>query len=120
MLALTETFRWNDGDGSQWLFNVSAINAHIDAHPEQWEPIDLGIDYDLYAHCAKNGVEQWKLDRIDAATCRPVLAAERGDGSHILIDGNHRVVARWRAGFAEIPAYMIPRTFWHPTYGWQI
>lgn len=119
---ITETFTWTDtSDGSRWHFAVTAINRHIDKNPGIVERVCLGIDYPTYAAAMNNGVEQWKLDRMDAASAtRPVLVAAYDDTTHLLIDGNHRVAARWRAGLHEIDAYMLPRSFWHPIYGYRL
>lgn len=119
---ITESFTWTDNsDGSQWHFAVTAINRYIDENPGKLERVCLVIDHPTYAAAMGNGVEQWKLDRMDAASAtRPILVAAYDETTHLLIDGNHRVATRWRAGIHEVGAYMLPRSFWYPIYGYRL
>lgn len=122
-LHMEEAFFWTSANGARWVYLVRKIQQTIDAHPESFgAPILVGISADQYAHVMANqGVEEWRINRLTPQhRDRPVLFAEQGDGTHLLIDGNHRVVRRWRDGYRDALAYLLPLEFWHPHYGWQI
>lgn len=120
---IEEVFRWTDASATRWLFLAGRLNAAIDADPDiMGEPITVEIQPHQYRHVIDcNGVEAWKLSRLDLAhRDKPVLFADMGDGTHVLIDGNHRVARRWQDGLRDVAAYLVPRSFWHPCYGWRL
>jgi len=62
----------------------------------------------------KRGVETHRLNRITREIMEiPVLYLEGvSPGTHLLADGNHRYVARARAGFTDLPAYVAEPKLW--------
>ena len=62
----------------------------------------------------KRGLEEHRLKRIILRPdlMEPVLFCVWPDGSHLLVDGNHRYAASWVMGATDIPARIIPRSVW--------
>lgn len=120
---LEEVFRWTDAKtGDRWLFLVGRIQAVIDAGHTVDGPITVEILEHQYQHVIeRNGVEAERVARLDPSRRdKPVLFADMGDGTHVLIDGNHRVARRWQDGLRDVEAYLVPHSFWHPCYGWRL
>ena len=65
----------------------------------------------------KNGIEEIRLQQITLIQiAKPItlLAQETGDhqGTHVVADGNHRLIMLHRAGFREFLAWMVPEKIW--------
>lgn len=45
-----------------------------------------------------------------------LLMLDMGDGSHLLVDGHHRYVAAYHAGWREYPAFLVPAFVWTKHY----
>lgn len=39
----------------------------------------------------------------------PAILIDQGDGSHLIIDGNHRIIARYFMGLIDFPAYVFEK-----------
>jgi hypothetical protein len=60
-----------------------------------------------------NGVEEPRVDRLTYNICRrPILVAQFPQGEHVLIDGNHRVVRRFREGLNYCTAFFVEHPAW--------
>lgn len=75
---------------------------------------DAIMDQDGYDLCmAQRGIEEHRVARLRGlATVEPILICIWKDQTHLVVDGHHRYVARWRDGHREIPCRMLPRSIW--------
>lgn len=70
----------------------------------------MGIPKDLYDQILEQqGIEQDHLARItpDAAAHEPALILEETPQSHIIIDGNHRIIKAYQIGLRSKPAIFV-------------
>jgi hypothetical protein len=51
------------------------------------------------------------LRRAKERGCPPVLLVDWEDGTHVIIDGNHRLIAWGMKGEPQAPAYIIKQSF---------
>jgi hypothetical protein len=105
-----ELFTFVAHDGFERMWNVSAIQrAVVENRLEPRDRLMLGITDDMANHIAKfNGIEAHHLSSIDDERLKvPVMCLELPKGTHIMIDGNHRVVAAHRRGIQALPAMMF-------------
>lgn len=59
------------------------------------------------------GVEQKRLDRLTPAIfAQPLTYCEWENGSHLLVDGNHRYVKAAMLGVKELPARVVLPPLW--------
>lgn len=88
-----ETGRWR-------IYNASAILRAIAAGVIKPTRIRFHIDDELYAHLSANaGIERAHLATLTPQRLEePVLMLLCGDDERLVIDGNHRLVARYEAG----------------------
>ena len=62
-----------------------------------------------------HGVDQVHLDRLtDDMLSSPILIAEFNDGANLVIDGNHRIVKRFKKGFKTVDAVIVNEPDWTP------
>lgn len=116
---LDQIFTHVDPEGVTRHFNASALLRAIMRKQIQPLPqfIELGLDEGLVDYIEKNqGVEQDHVERIsEASTNNPILMVEfKDDGTHVIIDGSHRVVKRWRMGKHSIPCILVKEPGWVP------
>lgn len=102
--------------GPQMFFDVTGMREYVEAEHDAALLTPVEIRQQLYDHIMSNqGVEEKKIERLAHRPdiyCQPVLLIEWDDGSHVLVDGNHRFVILWRMGIRKIPAFVIPKATW--------
>ena len=101
-----------DFDGKVRHFNTTALAEWALCTGQEVHEIE--VEADKAEWISKNhGVEQAKLTAITATTLNdPILFACWPDGTHLLIDGNHRYVAAAALGRKSLPAYFIEPKNW--------
>ena len=102
-----QIFSFFGEDGSEYHWNASKIIEAM--NNDRLEPmlrVETDITDDIYEHVSKkNGIEEHHLVTIDEARLEvPVILVEfpGNPPTHVLIDGNHRLVARYRRGLRKI------------------
>ena len=105
-----ELFSFASHDGFERTWNASAIQRAV--MENRLEPRDrfmIDITDDLANHIAQfNGIESHHLPTIDEERLKvPVMCLELPEGTHIMIDGNHRVVVAHKRGIKALPAMMF-------------
>jgi hypothetical protein len=115
---MDQIFTHVDPAGVTRHFNASAIlrdllKKKLIEHA-RYQEVELTAD--LVKHVEDNhGIEQDHIERIsEADTLLPIMLACFDDGTQCCIDGNHRIVKRWRMGKTTIPAIWIDQKGWEP------
>ena len=99
-------------EGETVLFDVRGIKDAVLAGWLQYSVHQIDLNEKLVAdRLARGGVEEPHVARIKGEQLnRPgvmIWFPEFPDVHHVLIDGNHRVVARWRAGLKTFKFVMV-------------
>lgn len=107
-----QQFTHMTADNMLTVFNTSALERHLQRTltiPE-W----IAIVKEQVALIERdNGVEQEHLARLkDNCLAQPIIFCECLDGTHILVDGNHRFVYAARKGKTEVLAWLVKRDVW--------
>jgi hypothetical protein len=103
-------FSWIDNNGKYHCWMTERMNNH--AIRTGMEIIQVGMDLDYAEHVARfNGIEKHRLDRITPQVLaqKPILYIEMGDGTHKLVDGNHRYLKAAELGWDALPAYCFSK-----------
>lgn len=110
---LDEIFSHEDNEGVTRHFNPSAmLRAIIDLKVFPiCQMIDLSTDL-VESIESNHGVEQDRLDKILDRLDNPIVIIKFEDQTHLVIDGNHRVVKRWRLGKDDAPAFIFEPGQW--------
>lgn len=102
-----QIFSFFGEDGCEYHWNASKIIEAL--NNDKLTPLArlyLDITDEIYEHVSKkNGIEEHHLVTIDEARLEvPVILVEfpGNPPTHVLIDGNHRLVARYRRGLRNI------------------
>lgn len=104
-----QIFSFFGSDGGEFHWNISKILEAVAT--DKLKPLScfpLEITEDIYNHVSNNnGIEGYHLVTIDEERLKdPVLFVEFPGGpspTHVLIDGNHRLVAAYRRGLRKLP-----------------
>lgn len=105
-----QIFSFFGDDGCEYHWNASKIIEAL--NNDKLTPLarlSIDITDDIYEHVSKkNGIEAHHLVTIDEERLKvPVLFVEfpgKPDPTHVLIDGNHRLVAAYHRGLRKLPA----------------
>lgn len=102
-------FSWIDNDGIYHCWMTDRMIKHANRHLEPCI-IEMDADYAQWVR-DKNGIEYHRLIRITPQVIAqlPVIYIEMGDGTHKLVDGNHRYLKAYQLGWKELPAYLFPK-----------
>lgn len=75
--------------------------------------VNVELDAALAEHVARrNGVEPGHLTESLKRIEEPCVLIEYIDGTHIVVDGNHRIFARQLLEFTFAPAWILPEKVW--------
>ncbi|AHC30589.1 hypothetical protein CC53_gp172 [Rhizobium phage vB_RleS_L338C] len=102
-------FSWVDETGKYRCWMTERMNRYAERY---LKPIVIEVDHDYAKHIFRAcGIEQHRLLRITPQVIaqRPVLYVELGDGSHKLVDGNHRYLKASLLGWKDVPAYLFKK-----------
>jgi hypothetical protein len=103
-----------------FVFNVTKLNAYIDAHPDEFNIVDIDVDYyHRMFTCRELNEDYVKEADLD----RPVILAEIApdryemgmrvnpdiyyERGYNLIDGHHRVAKAHGLGIKTLKAYIV-------------
>lgn len=112
-----ELFSFIGDDGFTRIWNASEVaRAVMEGRLEPKDRFKLDLTDELVAHVAAfNGVEAYHLPTIDEDRLQtPVMCVELPEGTHIIIDGNHRVVVAHKRGLKTLPALMFTQASIEP------
>jgi hypothetical protein len=111
-----EIFSHTDEDGVTRHWNTSAMVRAVFERKVKPAHGECDINGSLVAHILSNhGVEEANLAQLpDKVLDIPVVLAQFTDGTSLLIDGNHRVVKRWRKGLKKVHAMIFSEEQWKP------
>lgn len=109
--ARDEMFTFSPNDGEPMHFATTRLVAYLQGVGAQVVAVEL--DEALATHVAKrHGIEVPHLTNSLERLEEPCVFLDYGDGTHIVADGNHRVVARHLLGFKTVPAWLVPKKVW--------
>lgn len=110
---IDQIFSFITDEGKEYHWNTTKVQQALDAgRLTRPDVIPLPITQDLYEHVrTHNGIESSHLTKVtDERLGVPVFFVEFPDEpepSHVLADGNHRLVAAYERGRRDIPAYIF-------------
>jgi hypothetical protein len=110
-LSATVTFDYTDGFGKRYVFNIDRILEHIKANNYPVYEVEIEPGY-AENYLLNRRASQVKVDKIELPIREPVVYVAWTDGSHLLIDGNHRYIKAAQAGQTTIKAYILKRRVW--------
>lgn len=108
---LAEIFIHEDQEGVVRGFNVTAITQKIvrGKHAMCKMPVDKPLHDFMMAN---GGVEESHVMVAMKNLHKPIIVLHFKDDTCIVVDGNHRVVARHRAGLDHVNAFMLYPDDW--------
>jgi hypothetical protein len=97
-----EVFDFDD-NGRRRFINASAVRRLYETAPKAFQKIRVEITDELFSLVLlRRGVEEWKVKRLPRKVWlnQPVMGIFLNDACdlYVAIDGNHRIVKRYRAG----------------------
>lgn len=113
-----EAFTHIDKDtGEMRHFAIGVMNKFAFAYAGSCQDIicqTLGIsEQNIEILEAYGGIEEHRIKRFDEQhRDKPILGIYWGDGTFTVVDGNHRVLRRWRDGFKIVKAFCFKFPFW--------
>lgn len=109
---MDEIFSHEDATGVTRHFNSTALIRWLVSRENPPVAHRLDLDADLVAHIERNhGVEQGHLKNVtDLET--PILLVVFEDSTNLVVDGNHRIVKRWREGHKTVLACILHPGEW--------
>lgn len=110
--ARDEMFTWSPHDGPVLHFATTRLVDYLES--TKAPVIEVELDQALADHCVhKHGVGPGHLPRITPGRLKePCVLLAWPDGTHVVADGNHRVVARHLLGLPTFPAWMVEERVW--------
>lgn len=91
---------------------VERLNRYLAARSWPVKPLLLYEEL-VMAIATRNGIELEHLGRITPQKIvQPITVIDMEDGSHIVCDGSHRLLAWALAGKDRCPAWIVPKPIW--------
>jgi hypothetical protein len=111
-----ELFTHRDPDSGVYRhFNSSAIARAITSGKLVAQKVKADLPKSLADHLRANGgIEPVGLERAARRVDVPILIADFKDGQSMIIDGNHRALYRFDAGYTFVMAYVLSEDQWTP------
>jgi hypothetical protein len=111
-----EIFSHTDLQGVTRHWNTSAMVRAVFQRRVKPSLVNCPLTEDLIQHIEQNhGVEEPNIAQLpDKVLEIPVVLVHFDDGSDLLVDGNHRVVKRWRKGLRDVNAMLFQPKDWEP------
>lgn len=111
--AFDEVFSHEDPQ-TKALRHFNATQLGLYAFRKKLEVVELPLEESWVKFVQENrGIEWWKVTRlVEPHLSAPIVVIEFGDGTHLTVDGHHRIVRRWNDGFRDIRAWVIPKGQW--------
>lgn len=109
--ARDEMFSFVPHDGEPLHFATTRMVVYLRTSGYPVENVELTEE--LARHVAqKHGVEPGHLANTLERINEPCVLLDWGDGTHVVADGNHRVVARYMMQLPTLPAWLLPEKVW--------
>lgn len=100
-----ELFSHQDLEGVSRHFNTTAMTCAVMARKIQPSLIMLPLERWLVDHILQNnGVEPQHIEAAKARAEVPILVVVFPDDTTLIVDGNHRIVARYAMGLPTVEA----------------
>jgi hypothetical protein len=111
-----EIFTHTDLQGVTRHWNTSAMVRAVFQRKVKPSLVNCPLTEDLIQHIEQNhGVEEPNISQLpDKVLDIPVVLVHFEDGQDLLVDGNHRVVKRWRKGLRNVDALLFQPKDWEP------
>ena len=94
-------------------FNTSAMGRAVVNGTVKPEYHTMDLYEDLVDSVEQyHGVEQDHIDKVVETIDHPILLVRFTDGSNLIVDGNHRIVKRWRMGLKTVVAAIFNPGQW--------
>lgn len=112
-----ECFMFRDRQLGDMVFNVRRIkDAILSGELRHWALFEVPMTEGFHAHLMKDGVEtsEERIYEMDPSWAEiPALGVDWNDGSHnmTIIDGNHRLIRRFRDGQPTARIILAPMQF---------
>lgn len=101
-------FTWTKDDGTVHCWLTERMEKHAKLTGMKVFSVNIDYGYAKFArkHC---GIERHRLDRITPQVIaqNPLIYVALEDGSHKLVDGNHRYCRAAALGWRSVPAYIF-------------
>lgn len=117
ILCRDECYMFRDRELGDMVFNIRAIkDAILSGQLRTWTVYEIPLTEGFHNHLMKDGVEtsEEHIYNLPAAQLDvPALAVDWNDGSHnmTVIDGNHRLIRRFRNGLPTCRIILVPMQF---------
>lgn len=110
---MDELFSHVDHDGTKRCINATKLRLWAVAE-KQYPIIHFALTAEWVASIEEHrGLEQWKLDRLCSPYLHaPVLMVEMEDGTHLTVDGHHRMVKLFKSKLTETTGIILPVGSW--------
>lgn len=96
-------------------FNASAMTRAVLMGQVKPMPVVCDLYQELIDHTmAHGGIEEAHIENVAETSEHPVLLVEFADGESLLVDGNHRIIWRWRHGLRNVKALVFKPGQWEP------
>lgn len=113
----SEVFTHIDDDGTMRHFAIWATNDVAARYGNKVEgvictkvPIHAKA-VDIITH--RGGIEEPRIARLTPQyRDKPIIGIFWEDGLFMVVDGNHRLLRRWRDGFTDTKAFIFTHPFW--------
>jgi hypothetical protein len=104
-----QVFTFMSGDGTTYHFDILKLNDMIEMHPSQYKVETYAIRAEDIDHIVKfNGIEQEHIDRIPESEVNKFgIIIQWQDSTQTIINGNHRMVKRFRLGYDFMKFYVL-------------
>lgn len=101
-------------NGQLMHFNASLLRRIRERVPEGFRRITMDIGKGEYSLCMNHrGIEQAKLDKLTPNDLRePGIGVLFDEGTFSIVDGHHRLVARYRMGLRTMDFYVTSSVLW--------
>jgi hypothetical protein len=107
-----EVFSWMDRHGV--LTHIASTRLRVYLAGADWPVSDVALRPEfVLAVASQNGLEEQHLDAYPLTKLNePAIMLDRGDGTHTVADGSHRLVKRALLGMPNVPTYLVPEAVW--------
>lgn len=115
MLVTDHVFSYERADTNElFYFNTSLLERIRLQHPNWFRRVTLDVIPEIYdLVLVGRGIEETHLKTLSAERLEePGLGIHFDDGSFVLVDGNHRLVERYRRGNKTIDVWTTVSAVW--------
>jgi hypothetical protein len=102
------------GDGKIRHFDVTSMWTAFLKDMSIAQSFKLSIDQYMYdVIFGRHGIEEKKVESLPLSfDVLPIFVCHMPSDTHLIIDGNHRIIKFYRLGFRELPGAMFEQNIW--------